>query len=256
MEIRARSLTFSYPAPGPFGLSLGRRTAVRDVDLAAVPGEVVALAGENGSGKSTTLRLLAGLLKPDSGEALLGGIVATNPSARLRLGYVAEMDDFPAGLTVRATLGYAAALAGLRGPRARREVGTAAETAGLERWLDVPAARCSRGIRRRVSLAQALVGRPGALLLDEPLTGLDPVARVRSIAAIRRAAARGAAVVVSLHDAAATAALAHRLLVLADGAVAAAGPLEDFTAAGADPPGSGPGDWLAGVLGARNPGLP
>lgn len=250
MEIRARSLTFSYPVRGRFGLSLRRHAAVRDVSFVVPPGEVVSLAGRNGSGKSTTLRLLAGLLRPDSGEALLGGVPAARSAARRRLGYAAEQEDFPGGLTVRQILGYAASLAGYRGAGARRKAAVAAEAAQLEEWLDAPGASCSLGIRRRISLAQALVGEPTALILDEPLTGLDPVARVRAARAIRQAADGGAAIIVSLHDAAAMQALADRLIVLKDGAVTAARPLAGVAAVADGSVGASAGgaDWLAAEL--------
>ena len=214
------------------------------------PGEVVSLAGRNGSGKSTTLRLLAGVLRPDSGEALLDGVPALTTAARRGLGYVAEADDFPGRLTVRQILGYAAVLAGAGPGRARREARIAAEATGLEEWLETPGERCSRGVRRRISLAQALVGEPTALILDEPLTGLDPVARGRAVRVIREAAAAGATIVVSLHDGLTTDALADRLIVLEDGVITAAGPLGELAAirdgsAGASHNG---GDWLACVL--------
>jgi len=258
LEIRARKLSGSYPAPGRFGLALRRRTVVREVTFAVAPGEVVALAGRNGSGKSTTLRLLAGLLPADRGEALLGDVPATRSEARRGLGYLAEEDEFPAGLGVREVLRYAAVLAGYRGPRARREAERAAETVGVAEWLAIPAARASRGVRRRVSLAQALLGEPRALVLDEPLTGLDPEARVRSLGAIRAAAREGAAVILSLHEAAAIESVADRLIVLRDGAVAAAGLVEDFVAkAGGDRSATGESrGWLAAALHGASPMAP
>ena len=250
MEIRARSLSGSYPAPSGFGLALGRRTVVRKVSLRVAPGEVVALAGKNGSGKSTTLRLLAGLLPADSGEALLGGVPAVRCEARRRLGYLPEEDEFPVGLNVRDILRYAAVLAGYRGREAHREAERAGEAAGLAEWWELPGARLSRGVRRRVSLAQALLGEPRALVLDEPLTGLDPEARVHALAAIHRTAEGGSSVIVSLHEAGAIESLANRLIVLVDGAVAADGAVTDFAPAGgsrasAAAPG---GDWLAAAL--------
>ena len=258
MEIRARRLSASYPAPGPFGLALRRRTAVREISFAVAPGEVVALAGRNGSGKSTTLRLLAGLLPADRGDALLGELAATRSEARRRLGYLAEEDEFPAGLKVRDILRYAAVLAGYRGPGARREADRAATAVGLAEWLKLPAAGASRGVRRRVSLGQALLGEPRALVLDEPLTGLDPEARARSLAAIRSAARGGAAVILSLHEAAAIESVADRLIVLADGAVAAAGPVGEFVAkAGKDRSAAGEsGAWLAAALNGASPVTP
>ena len=257
MEIRARELSGSYPAPGRFGLALRRRTVVREVSFEVVPGEVVALVGKNGSGKSTTLRLLAGLLPADRGEALLGDVPATRSEARRGLGYLAEEDEFPAGLRVRGVLCYAAVLAGYRGAGARREAERTAERVGVAEWWAIPAARASRGVRRRVSLAQALLGEPRALVLDEPLTGLDPEARVSALAAIRAAAREGAAVILTLHEAAAIESLADRMIVLADGAVTATGPVEDFVANGTDPSASGDeGGWLAAALNGAGPLVP
>lgn len=255
MEIRARKLSGSYPAPGRFGLRLRRRTVVREVSFAVAPGEVVALAGKNGSGKSTTLRLLAGLLPADRGDALLGEVPAVRSEARRRLGYLAEEDEFPGGLKVRDVLRYAAVLAGYRGPGARREAERTAAEVGLAEWLALPAAGASRGVRRRVSLAQALLGEPRALVLDEPLTGLDPEARATCLAAIRSAARDGAAVILSLHEAAAIEAVADRLIVLADGAVTAAGPVRDFVAkAGKDRcTAGGSAGWLTAALNGASP---
>ena len=254
MEIRARSLTCSFPLPGRFGLALRRRRAVHEVSFRARAGEITALAGENGSGKSTTLRLLAGLLRPDSGEALLGGIPAARARARRGLGYSAEDDDFPPKLEVGSVLRLSAALAGFRGEARARACARVTSSLDLEKWLGVRAGRCSRGIRRRLSLALALLGDPTALLLDEPLSGLDPVARSRSIAAIRRAAAAGAAVVVSLHDPVAIQAMADRLVLRASGRVVRAGPISAFLPSGGEAaPGSDASpeanaDWLADAL--------
>lgn len=255
MEIRARQLSGSYPASGRFGLALHRRTVVREVSFAVAPGEVVALAGKNGSGKSTTLRLLAGLLPADRGDALLGEAPAICAAARRQLGYLGEEDEFPAGLKVRDILRYAAVLAGVRGPQARREAERTAAAVGLGDSLSLPAASASRGVRRRVSLAQALLGEPRALVLDEPLTGLDPEARARCLAAIRSAARDGAAVILSLHEAAAIESVADRLIVLEDGAVAAAGPVRDFVAkAGEQRSAAGDrGGWLALALDGADP---
>ena len=258
MEIRARKLSGSYPAPGRFGLALRRLTVVREVSFAVAPGEVVALVGKNGSGKSTTLRLLAGLLPADRGEALLGGVPAIRSQARRRLGYLAEEDEFPAGLKVRDILHYAAVLAGCRGPTVRREARRTAAAVGLGEWLALPAASVSRGVRRRVSLAQALLGEPRALVLDEPLTGLDPEARVQSLAAIRSAARDGAAVILSLHEAAAIESLADRLIILAKGAVTAAGPVRDFVARGGKERSASGDDhgWLAAALNSAGAAVP
>lgn len=247
MDIRARALTRAFPARGGRGL-LVRRPAVRDLDLRVGPGEVGALVGENGAGKTTALRLLAGLLRPDSGEALLGGVPAVRSSARRGLGYADEEEAGPGTATVGEILEFAAILAGAGRRDSRGLAAAAAAELGLDGALGMAVRRCSRGTRRRLALARALVGCPAALLLDEPLTGLDPLARERAVAAIRSAADRGAAVLLSLHTAAAVEALADRVFVLRYGALAASGPMRRFLPAPGDPdPGAAP-DRLAGAL--------
>lgn len=245
MDIRARALTRGFPARGGRGL-LVRRPAVRSLDLRVGPGQVGALVGENGAGKTTALRLLAGLLRPDSGEALLGGLPAVCARARRGLGYADDEETGPGSATVGETLEFAAILAGAGRRDSRGLAAAAAAELGLDREMRMPVRRCSRGIRRRLALARALVGCPAALLLDEPLTGLDPLARERAVAAIRRAAERGAAVLLSLHAASAVEALADSVFVLRDGALAASGPTRRFLRASAES-GAAP-DPLAAAL--------
>ena len=252
MDIRARSLTKSFAASGVRGL-FARRPAVRGVDFEAAPGQVAALVGENGAGKTTTLRLLAGLLAPDSGEALLGGLPATEPRARWGLGYADEEDPAYAGATISEILRFGARLAGAERREARRAAEEAAERMGIAGEADTPANRCSRGVRRRLALAAALAREPRALILDEPLTALDPPARETVIRALREAARGGAAVLCSLHTAASVEALADRLLVLRRGVLLREGPVSDFLPKGGGK-GAGPGpDWLAAAVSGEEP---
>lgn len=247
MDIRARALTRAFPARGGRGLFV-RRHAVRGLDLRVGPGEVGALVGENGAGKTTALRLLAGLLRPDSGEALLGGVPAASPRARRGLGFADEEEAAPGAATVGEILEFAAVLSGAGRRDSRGLAATAAAALGLDRQLRMPVRRCSRGIRHRLALARALVGRPAALLLDEPLTGLDPLARERAVAGIRGAAERGAAVLLSLHAAASVEALADTVFVLRGGALAASGPKRRFLPGAADPGPAAAADPLAAAL--------
>lgn len=247
MDIRARSLTKSFAAPGVRGLST-RRPAVRGLELEVAPGQVAALVGENGAGKTTTLRLLAGLLEPDSGEALLGGLPATEARARRGLGYADEEDPAYAGATVSEILRFGARLAGAGRLEARRAADEAAGRFGIAAEAGTPANRCSRGVRRRLALAAAFAGEPRALILDEPLTALDPSARETVIRALREAARGGAAVLCSLHTAASVEALADRVFALRKGLLLREGPLSDFLPEGRGQGAGARPDWLAAAL--------
>jgi ABC-type nitrate/sulfonate/bicarbonate transport system ATPase subunit/enamine deaminase RidA (YjgF/YER057c/UK114 family) len=152
-----------------------RRQALRELTLTVAPGQVLAVVGPNGSGKSTLLRMLVGEMRPDSGSASLGTFAPGSRPARAITGYVPEDLSLLPQLTGQALLGY---IAGLRGVprRVRGEV--------CERWLrDVglseaarlPVSAYSKGMRRRLLLAQALIHEPRVLLLDEPFEGLDPL---------------------------------------------------------------------------------
>lgn len=247
MDIRARSLTKTFAAPGARGL-FTRRPAVRGLDFSVAPGQVAALVGENGAGKTTALRLLAGLLTPDSGEALLDGLPASEPRARRHLGYADEEEPAVAGATVSEFLRFGARLAGAGRREARRAAEETAERLGIARERDLPANRCSRGVRRRLALAAAFLGEPRALILDEPLTALDPLARETVVGAIRRAAAGGAAVLCSLHTAAAVEQLADRVLVLRRGALLREGPVAAFLPESGEAQGGTRPDWLVSAL--------
>ncbi len=254
-EIRARKLSRSFPVSAGRALrargAARRRVAVRDLDLEVAPGEIVALVGENGSGKTTTLRLLAGLLEPDDGEALLGGVPAIASAARQGLGYAGEEDAFPPGIDIGRILRLHARLAGLPADA----VDAAVAALDLGPWLARRPSGCSRGVRRRTTLAQAILGAPAALILDEPLTGLDPLARERAMLAVRRARDDGAAVLASLHDPAAVEELADRVVALHGGSVACSGSVRRLRERyGRERPaldaasGCGTGDWMARML--------
>ncbi len=221
--IRARSVRRSFPSAG---------NVVEDVSFDVAAGETVALVGRNQAGKSTLLRLLAGLLRPDSGEALLGGLPATRPSARRGLGFLDEGAPLPGGLRPLEAVQLAARLGG-------GDAKAAAERVGVPVASRRPLSRCSRGIRQRAGLAAALAPASRALILDEPFSGLDPVAWDLAARAIRDAADAGAAVLLSLHSESAVTSLADRVAVLRRGRLVREGPARDFV---------GPPGWLLAAV--------
>jgi ABC-2 type transport system ATP-binding protein len=181
------------------GLSrrFGGRDAIRDVSFAVRPGEVVGFLGQNGAGKTTTLRTLAGLSLPSGGVARVGGhdVVRQARAARACVGFLAETAPVYPEVSVRAQVGLAASLRGLGAP----EVDAALTRLDLRAVAERPIAALSKGWRQRVALAAAIVHRPRALLLDEPMSGLDPGQRRAVRALVRELADEGAAVIVSSH---------------------------------------------------------
>ena len=164
--------------------NFGPIRAVRDVSFEVAKGEIVGFLGPNGAGKTTTLRMLVGLLPPTSGTIKVAGLdVKTDPiGVRRRVGYVPENVPLYKEMRVRDYLQFVAALKDV--PRARRagEIDSIAEQTGLNEVIGRPINQLSKGYRQRVGLAQALLGDPEVLVLDEPTIGLDP----RQIVDIRR----------------------------------------------------------------------
>ncbi len=188
-------------------------------------GEILALIGRNQAGKSTVLRLLAGLLSPDSGEALLSGRNAASALARRGLGFLGEDPSLPQGLRPFEAVLLAARLRGA----GREEARAAIAHVGLEENLRTPLSRSSRGVRQAASLAAAIVGHPVAVILDEPFSGLDLLASELAIRSIQRVAAGGAAVLASLHSPQAVETLAHQVATLHEGRILRRGPIAEFT---------------------------
>ena len=201
-------MTTITPATSPPALELDHverrragRVAVRDLSLSLPRGQVLGLLGVNGAGKSTTLSMIAGALRPDSGGIKLNGedFLEQPELARRSIGWLPERAPLWPELTVVEHLDAHARLRGLRGPALR-----AARTAIIERLELQPLAQrlagvLSQGQRQRLGLACALVHRPALLVLDEPANALDPVqvAALRSL--IREQAAAGTAEILSTH---------------------------------------------------------
>ncbi len=179
----------------------GSALALDRLDLAVAAGEAVCLLGANGAGKTTTINLLLGFTDATSGEArVCGRNVADDPAAARRaLGYVAEIVALYPTLTGAENLAFFAELAGQRADVAERD-------AILDRLrfpnaaIGKPVSTYSKGMRQKLGLAIALMKEAKAILLDEPLSGLDPAAANDLVAVLRETAERGAALLVSTHD--------------------------------------------------------
>jgi ABC-2 type transport system ATP-binding protein len=183
------------------------------VSFSVGEGEVAALLGPNGSGKSTLMRVLVGYFSPTRGAVRLGGVeVGTRPAARRQVGYLPEQVSLYPDLTVRRYLAFVAEVKGLGGPARRRAVAAVLERCGLGEVADRLAGKLSRGYRQRVGLAQALVGEPPILVLDEPTVGLDPMQTVEMRGLLR--GLTGRTVLLSTHVLSEASALCSRVVIL------------------------------------------
>jgi ABC-2 type transport system ATP-binding protein len=221
--VEARALTKRYRARGGGGPVL----AVDGLDLAVPRGCTAGLLGPNGSGKSTTLRLLLGLHAPTSGEARVLGLPAGHPEARRRTGYLPEEADLYPFLTARETVEYAGAFHGMGRAERRRAAGALLERVGLASEAGRRVEGFSRGMKRRVGLAAALVHSPDLLVLDEPTAGLDPVGREGLLALLEEVRGRGATVLLSSHVLGDVERLCDRVAILGQGRLAAGGTLAE-----------------------------
>jgi ABC-2 type transport system ATP-binding protein len=194
--------------------AFGRRRAVAGVSFEVAAGEAVLLVGRNGAGKTTLLRIATGFLDPDDGEVVVAGIAMARDRARAqaRLGYLPELAPAPGELTVREHLYLRARQKRIAAAGLDRAV----ELAGLGDTLRQRIATLSKGFRQRVGLADALLGDPPLVILDEPTSGMDPI-QVRQLRDHLAAAARERAVLVSSHAVADLEPLATRVAVLRAG---------------------------------------
>jgi ABC-2 type transport system ATP-binding protein len=176
------------------------RTAVLDLTFSIGRGEVVGLLGPNGAGKTTTLRLLTGFLPATSGTVRVAGFdVFEQPrEARRRIGYLPEIPPLYDALTVRGQLRFAAELKGVARALLRGEVERVAGLTGVEGVLDRLTSNLSKGFRQRVGIAQALLGDPDVLVLDEPTVGLDPI-QIREVRDLVRSLGGRHTVILSSH---------------------------------------------------------
>ena len=195
--------------------------AVDDVSFEVARGEVVALLGPNGSGKSTLMRCVIGFFAPTAGRARVRGIdVAERPvQARRHIGYLPEQVMLYPELSVRRYLGFVAGAKGLAGRARRAAVGDVIERCGLRDVEHRATGKLSKGYRQRVGLAQALLGDPELLVLDEPTVGLDPVQTVEMRELVR--ALGGRTVLLSTHILTEAANLCSRVVILREGRLAA-----------------------------------
>ncbi len=207
----------------------GETVAVRDVSFTVAAGEVFGLLGSNGAGKSTTVRILAGLVRPDQGSAVVGGHdMAVEPiKAKAALGYLPETVTLYDRLSLREYLEFLGPMHDISGPELATRIEEQAERVELTRNLDQEMGTFSKGMLQRAALAGATIHQPAALILDEPGSGLDP-RFIRTLKRWVRELAKDTAVLVCTHVTSFAEDISDRLAIMHDGSILATGTLQDL----------------------------
>lgn len=209
--------------------SYGHFKAVDDVSFTIGQGEIVGLLGHNGAGKTTIMRMLSGTLEPDAGTISFDGVDPTqDPKAvQLALGYLPESLPVYPEMLVADYLDYAAAVKGIEPEKRRAEITRVVnETDILSKLLD-PISTLSRGYKQRVGVAQAILGKPRLLILDEPTNGLDP-SQTEQMRRLIQGLARSATVILSTHIMQEVDAVCDRVLILRNGKLVVDAKLEEL----------------------------
>jgi ABC-2 type transport system ATP-binding protein len=204
-----------------------RKPALRGVSFAVGRGEVFGYLGPNGAGKTTSMKLLLGLTRPTSGRVLVRGLPASSHKARERIGFLPEQPYFYGHLTGRELLLLFGRMNGLSGRALARDVDRVLEQVGFNGADGELVRKYSKGMVQRVGIAQALLGDPDLLILDEPMSGLDPIGRreVRDLILLLRE--QGKTVFFSSHILQDAEALCDRVAILVAGELRRVGPVDE-----------------------------
>ncbi|GAA2193291.1 ABC transporter ATP-binding protein [Micromonospora lupini] len=202
--------------------SFGDRQVLKNVSFEVAAGRMTGFVGANGAGKTTTMRIILGVLAPDAGEVTWGGATLTRQDRR-RFGYMPEERGLYPKMTTREQVTYLGRLHGLDSPAARRATDALLERVGLGERGDDLLETLSLGNQQRAQIAAALVHDPEVLVLDEPFSGLDPLAVDTVVAVLRERAAAGVPVLFSSHQLDVVERLCDDLVIINDGVIRAAG---------------------------------
>ena len=211
----------------------GNHLAVDDVSFTVADGQICGLLGPNGAGKSTIMNILTGYLSATSGQVTVAGhpLPEEADAAKACVGYLPEQPPLYPEMTVQEYLTFAAELKGVKKAERKEQVCRAARRTGLEAVLPRLIRSLSKGYKQRVGIAQALLGSPRLIILDEPTVGLDP-AQVIEIRKLIRELGRAHTVILSSHILSEVQAVCQQILILSKGHLAAVGSLEELTADG------------------------
>ena len=224
---------FFAPIPYLRQYSLGRLhkvvSAASDLSFTIQVGEIFALLGANGAGKSTTMKMLMGLIKPTQGHAHFFGESVNQASARKSVGYLPENPSFYEELTPRELMRLFCSLHQVPSKEIEQHSDRLIARVGMSHAADRPLRKLSKGMHQRVGIAQALIGSPRLLVLDEPFSGLDPIGRREIREVLLEERARGATLLFSSHILPDVEALCDRFLILENGQVRHQGQLSELS---------------------------
>jgi ABC-2 type transport system ATP-binding protein len=218
--------TFRKPFTGK------RVEAVQGISLDVQRGEIVGFLGPNGAGKTTTIKMLTGLISPTRGKMEILGVAAPDPDVMARVGFLSENPYIYPYLTPREFVTLCATLSGLSGARLRSSVTHVIERVGVTYAIDRAARTLSKGMLQRVALAAALVHDPELLILDEPMSGLDPVGRKEVRDLIVEEKSQGRTVFFSSHILSDIETLCDRVCILRKGRIMVSGSLRELLSEG------------------------
>jgi ABC-2 type transport system ATP-binding protein len=216
----ARKVYEAFPQP--------KRVAVEDVSITVPRGAIHGLLGPNGAGKTTTLKMLLGLVRPTAGSFQVLGVDSRSRAGRTDIGFLPEQPYFSTQLTAAQAMRLYAHLAGVPGKEIAPRTDELLTLVGLEGQQRTALSSFSRGMLQRLGIAQAIIGRPRVVVLDEPASGLDPIGQrdVRNL--MMRLRDDGATVLLSSHQLSEAEAVCDRVSIISRGRVAAEGSIDDL----------------------------
>jgi len=210
------------------GFLMRRVFAVRDLSFLIEKGEVYGLLGPNGAGKTTTIKIISGLLYPDSGEVIIMGNLLGTPHLRKKIGFLPENPQFHEFLTGFEFLKFHGDLLGLSRSEIKEKCPDLIKTVGLSGAGEMSLRSYSKGMIQRIGLAQALLGDPEILILDEPMSGLDPIGRKELRDLIISLKEKGKTIFFSTHILPDVETICDRIGVILNGALKGEGKLGDI----------------------------
>ena len=224
--IQIENLTKTYRT----GFFMHQKPALKGISLSVPRGMIYGFIGPNGAGKSTTIKILTGLLGADSGKVAIAGMPPKRPQTRKILGYCPEQPYFYDYLSGRELLSFYGRLVGLEGATLNARIQWALQTVHADKdWIDRRLTTYSKGMMQRVGLAQSILSKPELLILDEPMSGLDPMGRRDVREAILSLNQEGVTIFYSSHLLSDVESISERVAMIVDGKIVREGTVEEIT---------------------------